>query len=82
MIAWLRRRWWALEDAVTDLLLYQPRPASPKPLPPAPPEEPKHYVPFHFTAVGLQRADPQAADALWQQQLFRQMAKGFCEIGY
>jgi hypothetical protein len=37
---------------------------------------------FHCTSVGLQRADPQATDALWQQQLFRQMAKGFFEIRY
>jgi hypothetical protein len=37
---------------------------------------------FHWTSVGLQRADPQVADALFQQQIFRQMAKGFFEIGY
>jgi hypothetical protein len=29
---------------------------------------------FHWTAVGLERADPQATDALWQQQLFKQLA--------
>jgi hypothetical protein len=37
---------------------------------------------LHWTSVGLQRADPQTTDALWQQQLFRQMAKGFFEIRY
>jgi hypothetical protein len=38
---------------------------------------------FHWTTVGLQRADPQTTDALWQQQLFKQIASGrFFEIGY
>lgn len=38
---------------------------------------------FHFTSVGLQRADPEYVDALWQQQLFRQMAKSrLFEIEY
>ena len=38
---------------------------------------------FHCTSVGLQRADSQATDALWQQQIFRQMASGkFFEIEY
>jgi hypothetical protein len=38
---------------------------------------------FHCVAVGLQRADPQAADALFQQQIFRQMASGHLfEIRY
>jgi hypothetical protein len=37
---------------------------------------------LHWTSVGLQRADPQATDALWQQEIFRQMASGFFEIRY
>jgi hypothetical protein len=36
---------------------------------------------FHCTGVGLQRAEPERVDALWQQQIFRQMASGrFFEI--
>jgi hypothetical protein len=83
VLRWLRRRWWAIEDAVTDLIDWSPRPAPSKPLPPAPSEEPKHHVPFHFAAVGMQRADTQSVDALFQQQLFKQIAsRRYFEIGY
>jgi hypothetical protein len=36
---------------------------------------------FHWKSVGLQRADPERVDALFQQQIFRQIASGrFFEI--
>jgi hypothetical protein len=61
------------------------RPATPsiKPLPPAPPEEQHHYTTCNCVGVGFQRADPQSVDALWQQQIFKQIASGrYFEIRY
>jgi hypothetical protein len=38
--------------------------------------ETNHYVPFHFTAVTFQRASPEVVNALWTQEIFRQIASG------
>ena len=83
ILKWLRCRYWDFEDALTDLIDWQPRPVSPKPLPPAPPEEQHHYTTCNCVGVGFQRADAESVDALWQQQIFKQKASGrFFEIGY
>ena len=80
---WLRWRWWDFEDFLTGILDWQPRPEPPiKPLPPAPAPE-RHHVPFHFTTVSMERADPQSVDAEWTASIMRQIASGkFFQIEY
>jgi hypothetical protein len=75
---WLRRRWWAIEDALTDLIDWQPRPASPKPLPP---EEPKHYGSCLCASVSFQRmSNEQAHTEMWNA-VFKALGRGqFFEI--
>ena len=79
---WLRRRWWQIEDAATDLLDWLPRPDPPlKPLPPAPPKEPSHYVQYSMASVGFNRADAESVDAQWTREIMTKLAAGhFVEI--
>jgi hypothetical protein len=79
---WLRRCWWTIEDTLTDVLDWSPRPApqlTPLP-PPAPSEQPK-YVPFNFVGVTFQRADAESVDAEWTREIMAKLAAGhFVEI--
>ena len=82
--AWLRRRWWALEDALTDVIDWQPRAEPPiKPLPPAPPSEPQHYVPFSAVGVNFQRISAEQANDEMLQQIVKALGRGqLIEIRY
>jgi hypothetical protein len=45
--------------------------------------EPNHYVPFHFTGVTFQRADPAALDAEWTAEIMKRIASNkLFEIEY
>jgi hypothetical protein len=65
-------------------LIYQPRATPPiKPLPPAPPKEQHHYVPFHFTGVTFERATAESANAEMLRQVLQAIGKKtFVEIRY
>jgi hypothetical protein len=83
VLKWLRWRYWDFEDAITDVLDWQPRPTPPiKPLP-APPSEPHKHVPFHFTGVTFQRATAEQANAEMLRQVLHAIGKNiFVEIRY
>jgi hypothetical protein len=78
---WLRHRWYAIEDLIDDLL---PRPSATPPMKPPPPR-PKPAPPVIFAVCGatFNRASPEQVDALWTQQIFRQMAANkYFELDY
>jgi hypothetical protein len=73
---WLRRRYWAIEDALTDLIDWQPSPAPTlKPLPPAPPKEQHKVVPFCFTGLSFNRATAESTDAERLREVFRAIGR-------
>jgi hypothetical protein len=77
----IKRLVWYIEDRVVDILDFQLRP---KPLPPRPPApDHRRHPPFHVCSVSVQRTDDlEKVDALWQQEIFKKMAKGFFDIRY
>jgi hypothetical protein len=84
ILKWFRRRYWQIEDALTDLIDWSPPPApSIKPLPPARPKEQHRYANWNCVGVGFQRVTAEQANNEMLQQIFRQMAKhSFFEIRY
>lgn len=83
MIAWLRRRWWQIEDTIVDLIDWQRPAPSIKPLQPPAPELPQHYGSCICTSVSFERAtNEQINDQFWNEIFQRLAARQLFELRY